>query len=229
MLNFERNLGQEVQDWTAAALVKTESIDFPGDNHVCESFKLHLESTHTMFLMYFRLLLALSPLSPLHFVRALRNITIDDTNTTAIQYTPQSCAGEIGEWQSYASSFAYNGSLRFCNDPSAVVTFPFTGTPMKSFSTAVVLRRCWPPGIAVYFLSPLWPEQVTMSANVDNSIIGTINATDPTAPTVFNGPATVSSSVVWSATGLANGPHTLVLSGANTMGGFHYLNIDGIM
>ena len=117
-----------------------------------------------MFLMYFGLLLALSPI---HFVHAFRNVTIDDVNTTAIQYAPQSCAGGIGEWWPSASSFAFNGSLPYCDDPNAVVRFPFTGTPKKSSFTAIVLRRCGPPGIAVYFLSPLWPEQMTLTRNVD--------------------------------------------------------------
>jgi len=50
-----------------------------------------------------------------------------------------------------------------------------------------------------------------------------------TVEVVFNGTPTVSSNVVWSLTGLSNRPHMLMLSGTNSMGGLHDLNVDGFM
>jgi hypothetical protein len=70
---------------------------------------------------------------------------------------------------------------------------------------------------------------MTMVANVDDSTASLINVTDPNAPTVFNGQPTVAAGVIWSATGLASGPHTLVLSDANSMDGYHDMNIDAFM
>jgi len=91
------------------------------------------------------------------------------------------------------------------------------------------MKYIWFPGVAVYFLSPLWPYHLAMTARVDDSIVQIINVTDPNTPTNFLGAATAPFSVVWALTGLVNGPHTLALSSASSMNGTHNINIDGFM
>ena len=162
-------------------------------------------------------------------VNADYNITIDDTNTTAIQYHPTSCATGVGEWQVETASGLYNGSIRFCNVQEATVTFEFTGAQFLDDVDLLFIDDILTLGVAVYFLSPLWPYQIGMLASLDALSADFINVTDPNATTVFNGDSTVSSHPVWSSTGLDNKPHVLVLSGANSMGGYHDLNVDGFV
>lgn len=68
------------------------------------------------------------------------------------------------------------------------------------------------PGIAVYYLSPLWPYAVNTAVSLDSgnaTLVDLVDHTRPTSPD--QGPETVQSQVVWSATGLKNEPHVLTM------------------
>ncbi|OBZ66614.1 hypothetical protein A0H81_13476 [Grifola frondosa] len=94
-----------------------------------------------------------------HETCASQNITIDDTNLTAISYNPQTCtgAGATVGWKSEVTNGAINGSIQFCNEPGATVTFTFIG-------------------VAVWILSPLWPYNLTFQAALDSNNVTSIEA-----------------------------------------------------
>jgi hypothetical protein len=83
-------------------------------------------------------------------------------------------------------------------------------------------------GVAVYFMSPLWPYVVNTALSLDSAPPVLIDLTDHSKPnaSVGLGPETVQSKVVWGETGLAVKQHTLVISvGA----GQPYAIVDALM
>lgn len=82
-------------------------------------------------------------------------------------------------------------------------------------------------GVAIYFLSPLWPYPVNTAVSLDSGPIFLIDLVDHSSPTSpVQGPETEQSQVVWNATGLENGSHRLVISvGA----GQPFAIVDGLM
>ncbi|KIM38675.1 hypothetical protein M413DRAFT_447636 [Hebeloma cylindrosporum] len=120
-------------------------------------------------------------------VRAQRNVTLDDQDL-AIVYAP------AGAWSRSAdNSLDYGGAHMLTQNPAATATFNFTG-------------------VAIYFLSPKWPYAVTTAVSLDSGPITLIDLVDHSRPNAGQGPETVQSQVVWSATGLTNTRHTLVIS-----------------
>lgn len=88
----------------------------------------------------------------------------------------------------------YGGSHILTQNSNATASFNFTG-------------------VAIYFLSPLWPYLVNTAVSLDSGPILLIDLVDHSSSTsAVQGPETVESHVVWNATGLANGPHRLVIS-----------------
>lgn len=81
-------------------------------------------------------------------------------------------------------------------------------------------------GVAVYFLSPLWPYHVTTQVQLDSQAPVLINLVDTSLPDQGGGPETVQSGVLWSATGLNNSIHQLVISIGN---GEPFAIVDGFM
>lgn len=82
------------------------------------------------------------------------------------------------------------------------------------------------PGIAIYFLSPLWPYTVNTAVSLDYGPITLIDLVDHSRPNTGQGPETVQYQVVWNATGLANTQHNLLISvGA----GQPYAIVNGLM
>lgn len=84
------------------------------------------------------------------------------------------------------------------------------------------------PGIAIYFLAPLWPYLANTAVSLDSGPITLIDLVDHTAssPSTGQGPETVQYQVVWNATGLANIHHNLLISvGA----GQPFAVVDGLM
>lgn len=67
-------------------------------------------------------------------------------------------------------------------------------------------------GVAVYFMSPMWPYPVASSVSLDGGPRITIDLMDLSRERTSGGPETIRSVVVWAATGLANIQHTLVVS-----------------
>jgi len=67
-------------------------------------------------------------------------------------------------------------------------------------------------GVAVHFMSPLWPYRVSTAVSVDGGPAIVVSLVDSSRPDARTGPETVNSSIVWSAVGLENREHTLVVS-----------------
>lgn len=77
-------------------------------------------------------------------------------------------------------------------------------------------------------MSPLWPYLVNTAVSLDSGPPVLVDLVDHSRPDVgaAEGPETVQSTVVWSATGLTNSQHTLVMSvGA----GQPFAIVDGLM
>ncbi|KAK0199896.1 hypothetical protein DFS33DRAFT_1267393 [Desarmillaria ectypa] len=133
---------------------------------------------------------------------ALTNITIDDTSSM-INYK--------GSWDnssSHTSSLDYGGSHTLSSQNSASATFTFTG-------------------VAVYFLSPLWPYWVNSTITIDGRDETTLNLTDPFASTTDSGGSESSPyNVRWSKTGLSNSSHEVVVSMARSGS---WVIVDGFM
>ncbi|KAJ7087938.1 hypothetical protein B0H15DRAFT_908651, partial [Mycena belliarum] len=136
-------------------------------------------------------LLLLLPLSALLLVDALLNVTVDDVSPR-IAYA--------GNWEPSAlhkSATDFGGSHTLSGDERGSATFLFTG-------------------VAVYYLSPRWPYDVNTRLSLDGEAPVLVNLTDPNSPPEPpGGPDSAPSSVVWSATSLANKSHTLVATIGN--------------
>ncbi|KAG5634304.1 hypothetical protein H0H81_002475 [Sphagnurus paluster] len=123
----------------------------------------------------------------LHFARCAHNVTVNHQDPS-IQYTPPA------SWiVSAPSTLDAAGTHMLTQDPAATATFTFTG-------------------VAVYFLSPLWPYAVNTAVSLDAAPPVLVDLVDHSRPTADGGPETVQSQVRWSAAGLANTKHTLVIS-----------------
>lgn len=64
----------------------------------------------------------------------------------------------------------------------------------------------------MYYLSPLWPYTVNTAVALDSGNVTLVDLVDHTRTSADQGPETVQSHVVWSATGLENVPHVLTMS-----------------
>ncbi|KDQ20879.1 hypothetical protein BOTBODRAFT_169586 [Botryobasidium botryosum FD-172 SS1] len=119
----------------------------------------------------------------------LRNITIDD-NDPKIVYT--------GAWEPgslHPSVQDYGGGHATSSDPNARASFTFTG-------------------VAVYYLSPLWPYTVNTKLTLDDTTPVNVDLTDHTGAgtVVGGGDETVAWHVIYGFTNLTNTTHTLVIS-----------------
>ncbi|KAF7378149.1 hypothetical protein MSAN_00239400 [Mycena sanguinolenta] len=147
------------------------------------------------------LLFFLLPLPALlQVVDALFNVSVDDTDMNMITYK--------GKWEAsstHLSGLDFGGSHTLSSDSTASATFIFTG-------------------VAVYYLSPRWPYDVSTRLSIDGGQAVLVNLTDPlTSPSPPGGSESAVSSVAWSATGLANTSHTVVATYGN------YIIVDGFI
>ncbi|TFK73238.1 hypothetical protein BDN72DRAFT_212678 [Pluteus cervinus] len=132
----------------------------------------------------------------------MRNVTIDNTNTTAIAYYPPLCNGT--GWTQNSNSLAYNGTYSSCPGSNhARAIFEFTG-------------------VAIYYTCPLFSTQETQFVVLDDRPFEVMNLTSPTGDSI-------ASTVVWSATGLENQQHHLELWPGNYNGGYGYVSIDAFI
>jgi hypothetical protein len=84
------------------------------------------------------------------------------------------------------------------------------------------------PGIAIYFLAPLWPYLVNTAVSLDSGPITLIDLMDHnvSSPSTGQGPETIQYQAIWHAAGLANTHHTLLISvGAGQL----YAVVDGLV
>ncbi|KAF8915455.1 hypothetical protein CPB85DRAFT_1433053 [Mucidula mucida] len=124
--------------------------------------------------------------SSLSAVQALKNISVDDTNLDMVQYNG-------GPWEKIMLSLNDGGSHRLGTDLNASATFTFTG-------------------VAVYYVSALWPYSVNTTLKLDDQDPEQLNLTDPMASPADGGSASTSYAVHWGRTGLSNTSHELVIS-----------------
>ncbi|KAJ8515635.1 hypothetical protein ONZ45_g6986 [Pleurotus djamor] len=122
-------------------------------------------------------------------VEARTNVTLDDGDSRIVYE---------GQWNRSSlsqSSLDYGGSHQFASAGGSRATFKFTG-------------------VAVYFISPLWPRSVSTLIQLDNEPSVLLNLTDPGTPLSSDPSAagTVQAQAVWGEENLVNGDHTLVIS-----------------
>lgn len=67
-------------------------------------------------------------------------------------------------------------------------------------------------GVAVYYVSALWPYSVNTTLKLDDQDPEQLNLTDPMASPADGGSASTSYTVHWGRTGLSNTSHELVIS-----------------
>ncbi|KAF9477854.1 hypothetical protein BDN70DRAFT_809947 [Pholiota conissans] len=134
-------------------------------------------------------------------VNADFNITLDDSDPLIVYDPPTSWT------QSSSNDLDFDGHHMLTDDPSATATLTFTGT-------------------AIYYLSPLWPYRLNTLITLDDQPPVLVSLRDHNQPVVENGPETTASQVVWSATGLDNVEHTLVISVGN---GEDVAVVDGLL
>lgn len=67
-------------------------------------------------------------------------------------------------------------------------------------------------GTAIYYWAPLWPSRVTTALALDGAAPVLVNMRDTSQPLNRDGGETVQSAPLWSATGLDDTVHTLVIS-----------------
>jgi hypothetical protein len=104
--------------------------------------------------------------------------------------------------------------------------FHFHWYYITSFYYDIELDLIAVPGVAIYFMSPLWPYLVNTAVSLDSAPLVLIDLVDHSKPNVGVGPETVQSQVVWGEAALANKLHTLVISvGA----GQPYAIVDALM
>ncbi|KAF7344279.1 hypothetical protein MVEN_01719300 [Mycena venus] len=137
-----------------------------------------------------------------HVAGALLNVSIDDTDPS-IMYG--------GQWEGSStirSSLDYGGGHAVSTDSSASATLTFTG-------------------VAVYYVVPRWPYAVNTQLSLDGGQAVVVNLTDPNASTTSDGGSeSAQYSVAWSATGLSNTTHKLVLTMAP---GGQFIVADGFI
>ena len=157
------------------------------------------------------------------YVFAAENVTVDDQNPSIIYSPPRAWS------ESAPSTLDLGGSHKLTQNPNATASFNFTGNFFFDFGlSSSILNHvcCVCSGIAIYFLSPLWPYTVNTAISLDSGPSILVNLVDTSRPSTDGGPETVQSSVVWNATGLANIQHNLLISvGA----GQPYAIVDGLM
>jgi len=81
-------------------------------------------------------------------------------------------------------------------------------------------------GVAIYFISPLWPYLVNTAVSLDSGPITLIDLVDHSSPSTGQGFETIPYQVVWHATGLANTQHNLLISVGD---GQPYAVVDGLI
>ncbi|KAF6751030.1 hypothetical protein DFP72DRAFT_909093 [Ephemerocybe angulata] len=131
-----------------------------------------------------------------------RNVTLDDGDTT-IRYQPG------GAWfRSANNSLDFGFAHMLSQTPNATATLNFTG-------------------VAIYFLSPLWPYTVNTQISLDGFPPTLVDLVDHSRPATEGfGPETAQYGVRWKAEGLENKIHSLVM----TMGsGQRFAIVDGLI
>jgi len=134
-----------------------------------------------------------------------RNVTIDNTNTTAIQYYPPLCNGTGWDHnESELANYAVNNTYGWCSGSfNARATLQFTG-------------------VAVYFTCPQFITPDSMMVKLDDRPFDTIDLTSPTG-------AAVMSHVLWSVIDLPNTTHRVELLPGMYDGEIGFVSVDAFI
>ncbi|KIY73926.1 hypothetical protein CYLTODRAFT_485065 [Cylindrobasidium torrendii FP15055 ss-10] len=137
-----------------------------------------------------------------HTVQAYHNVTVDDSDARVIYN---------GSWDqgNHQSSLDYNGSHALSYDPTASASFSFTG-------------------VAIYYLSSMWPYPVNSTVTLDGEDSVFLNLTDPGATPANGGSASAQWGPRWFKTGLSNTTHELVVTMSSKQGGT-WIVVDGFI
>lgn len=150
----------------------------------------------------------------------LHNVTIDDSDPS-ITYD--------GDWDNdsfQVSPLDYGGSHTVSEDPGAMAILNFTGTQVFRPYIYIVLYL-YSPGVAVYYMSPLWPFPISVAISVDNGNSATVDLRDYSSPPSPNSSReTVQSQVVWASSSLTNDTHSVVISMADDS---QFVVVDGFV
>ena len=161
------------------------------------------------------LLLLFASLLAQSMVHALRNITIDDSDSM-ITYT--------GDWRRSNSTLDFGGSHAYTLDPEAQAVVTFIGSfPCHRICCSKTVKLAL--GVGVYFLSPRWPFAITMQLSLDDGPPNTLDLQDYITP-FSDGSETTTSQITWNASGLTNGMHELRAFPAPSS---PYVIMDGLM
>jgi len=135
----------------------------------------------------------------------MRNVTIDNTNKTAIEYYPPLCNGTGWERdESTYAVYAVNNTYAYCSgNYNARATFTFTG-------------------VAVYYTCPLFEDPDSMMIKLDDRPIDTISLTSPSGDSVM-------SKVIWSAENLTNTQHRVELLPGQFNGAIGFVSVDAFI
>lgn len=149
-------------------------------------------------------------------VTQVTQVTLHLWEDLTLTYRPKGhCCNqdEQNQWSILNTSnlLDYGGFHCWSDLPTAQAEFVFTGTlPCGWFW----LGHFDVVGIAIYFISPLWPYTVVANLSVDLSSGTVVSLQDTSTATTDGGLETVNLSAVWGQSGLANGQHTLTVLSA---------------
>lgn len=142
-----------------------------------------------------------------YLARAKHNLTVEETDPS-IDYEPP------GAWDPDVlpvSSFDHGKSHTASSNPDAVATFTFVGTQYLIIFYFILNEPS--PGVAVYYMSPLWPFPIGVVIDLDSEGGFPVDLQDSSRPPASSDNSeTVRSNVVWGATGLENGTHQVTVS-----------------
>jgi hypothetical protein len=135
----------------------------------------------------------------------MRNVTIDNTNKTAIELFPPLCNGTGWDRdESIYAAYAVQNTYAYCSGTlNAHATFTFTG-------------------VAVYYSCPLFEAQDSMMLKLDDRPIDTISLTSPSGSPVM-------SQVIWSVVDLPNKQHTVEMLPGQFNGDIGFVSIDAFI
>jgi len=135
----------------------------------------------------------------------MRNVTIDNTNTTAIEYYPPLCNGTGWDHdESTYAAYAVQNTYGYCSGTyNARATLTFTG-------------------VAVYYTCPLFETPDSMMIQLDDRPFDTISLTSTSGVAVM-------SKVIWGVEGLPNTQHKVELLPGQFNGAIGFVSVDAFI
>jgi len=135
----------------------------------------------------------------------MRNVTIDNTNTTAIEYYPPLCNGTGWDHnESQYAAYSVQNTYAWCSGSySARATLKFTG-------------------VAVYYTCPLFAAADSMMIKLDDRPFDTVSLTSPSGSPIM-------SKVVWSVVDLPNTQHRVELLPGQYDGDIGFVSVDAFI